>query len=305
MALLAKSVVGSATAAAPAPTDVLANSLRLSFFFIRSPSFADAPCVPDLPAGVVIPGSAPLILRADATTQAISRVNSAAGIMSRSRGRGARPAIATLRTGAVEMARKRQTAPPRRRTASTRKRGAVSSSRRKSSRRGPDLQRRAYQVFAEQAVPLWNDLTYQCEQFAAGFNQALGSDELHVEAAGTILRVAYPRADAVLSVALDKAERYVQATLDDGCADPRKLRRRPTGCRADRQRQRSPVRARGRNRLERTAGRRATDETDPRNLRRRTVVSSGAANGAATMRATTLNKRDPSTRQHRIRLRHS
>ena len=117
------------------------------------------------------------------------------------------------------MAQKRRTAPPRRRTASTRKRGAVSSSRRKSSRGGPDLQRRAYQVFAEQAVPLWNDLTYQCEQFAAGFNQALGSDELHVEAAGTTIRVAYPRADAVLSVALDKAERYVQATLDNGCAD--------------------------------------------------------------------------------------
>ena len=40
-----------------------------------------------------------------------------------------------------------------------------------------------------------------------------------VEAAATTIRVAYPRADAVLSVALDKAERYVQATLDNGCAD--------------------------------------------------------------------------------------
>jgi hypothetical protein len=116
------------------------------------------------------------------------------------------------------MARKRLTARPRGRTSSIRKRRAVSSPRATSSRRGRDLQARAYQVFAKQAEPLWNDLTYQCEQFAAGFNQALGSNELHVEAAGTTLRVAYPRAEAVLSVALDKAERYVQATLDNGCA---------------------------------------------------------------------------------------
>jgi len=123
--------------------------------------------------------------------------------------------------------------PPRRRTekqgrqstskqkgqrASNPKPGAVSRSRGKSSRKGPDIQERAYRVFAEQAEPLWNDLTYQCQQFADGFNKALGASALHVQAAPTRLRVAYPRAEIALVVELDKAERYVQATLDTGCA---------------------------------------------------------------------------------------
>jgi hypothetical protein len=117
------------------------------------------------------------------------------------------------------MARKRSAEEQRRQRTSKRKRRAVSPSGRKSSRKTPDLQERAYQVFAEQADPLWKDLTDQCRQFADGFNQALGSNELHVEAAGTAIRVDYPRAEAVLRVTLDKTERYVQATLDTGCAE--------------------------------------------------------------------------------------
>jgi hypothetical protein len=116
------------------------------------------------------------------------------------------------------MARKRLPENQSRQRTSKRKRRTVSPSGRKSSRKTPDLQERAYQVFAEQADPLWNDLTDQCRQFADGFNQALGSSELHVEAAGTTLRVEYPRAEAVLRLTLDKTERYVQATLDSGCA---------------------------------------------------------------------------------------
>jgi hypothetical protein len=116
------------------------------------------------------------------------------------------------------MARKRLPENQSRQRTSKRKRRTVSPSGRKSSRKTPDLQERAYQVFAEQADPLWNDLTDQCRQFADGFNQALGSSELHVETAGTTLRVEYPRAEAVLRLTLDKTERYVQATLDSGCA---------------------------------------------------------------------------------------
>jgi hypothetical protein len=115
------------------------------------------------------------------------------------------------------MARKRRAEKPRRQSTSNRKRRAISSGG-KSSRKAPDLQERAYQVFAVQAEPLWDDLTDQCRQFAEGFNNALGSRELHVEAVGTTLRVTYPRAEAELRVALDKAERFVQATLDTGCA---------------------------------------------------------------------------------------
>jgi hypothetical protein len=116
------------------------------------------------------------------------------------------------------MPRKRRTEKQTRLGTSKRQRRAVSPSARASARRAPDLQARAYQVFAEQADSLWNDLADQCRQFANGFNQALGSRELHVEAEGTTLLVAYPRAEAVLRVALDKTERYVQATLDTGCA---------------------------------------------------------------------------------------
>ena len=81
-----------------------------------------------------------------------------------------------------------------------------------------DLQKRAFRVFAEQADPLWAGLTDQCRQFADGFNKALGAEELHIQAAPTTLRVAYPRADAELFVQLDKGERYVQAMLNTGCA---------------------------------------------------------------------------------------
>ena len=115
------------------------------------------------------------------------------------------------------MPRKRRAEQQSRQGTSKRKRRTVSPSVRKSAR-VPDLQARAYQVFAEQADPLWSDLTDQCRQFAHGFNQALGSTELHVNTEGTTLLVAYPRAEAVLRVALDKGERYVQATLDTGCA---------------------------------------------------------------------------------------
>lgn len=121
------------------------------------------------------------------------------------------------------MVRKRRTGKQKRQTKSKPKSRAVSSSRAKpsrgkSSRKQLDLQERAFQVFAEQADPLWSGLTNQCRQFADGFNKALGALELHVEAAPGTLRVAYPRADAELFFQLDKAERYFQAWLNTGCA---------------------------------------------------------------------------------------
>ena len=49
VAVRPSSVAGSATAAAPAATEVLANSLRLSFFLMHSSSSASARPVADLP----------------------------------------------------------------------------------------------------------------------------------------------------------------------------------------------------------------------------------------------------------------
>ena len=116
------------------------------------------------------------------------------------------------------MVRKPRTGKQSRQARTKPKAGAGLPARGKKSRTQPDLQQRAFQVFAEQADPLWTDLANQCRQFADGFNKALGARELHVEAAPTTLHVAYPRADAELFVQLDKAERYVQATLNTGCA---------------------------------------------------------------------------------------
>jgi hypothetical protein len=114
------------------------------------------------------------------------------------------------------MAARHPTGRPTRPAGSKQKCRTTSSSRGRSAPKRPDLQERAFQVFAEQADPLWTDLTDQCRQFAEGFNRALGGRELHVQAAPTTLRVTYPRADAELLVELDKAERYVQATLNTG-----------------------------------------------------------------------------------------
>ena len=119
------------------------------------------------------------------------------------------------------MAEKRRTGTQKkqkRRTTSTKKTRAVSASRRKPTRKPLDLQKRAFQVFAKQVDPLWSGLTRNCREFADGFNNALGAEELHVEAAPDTLRVAYPRADAELTFQLDKAERFLQVWLNTDCA---------------------------------------------------------------------------------------
>jgi hypothetical protein len=116
------------------------------------------------------------------------------------------------------MAVKRRTRKEVRRVKSKPRSRAASSSRRRPSRKPLDLQQRTFQVFAEQADSLWSRLTDQCRQFADGFNQAVGAPALQVEAEPTKVRVAYPQGDAELFLQLDKAERYVQAWLNTGCA---------------------------------------------------------------------------------------
>jgi len=116
------------------------------------------------------------------------------------------------------MAQKRRAGKQKRQPKSKPKSRAVASSRRKSPRRRVDLQKRAFEVFAKQVDPLWSGLTTQCRQFADGFNKALGAEELFVQSAPTTLRVAYPRADVELLLQLDKAERFLQASLNTDCA---------------------------------------------------------------------------------------
>jgi hypothetical protein len=106
---------------------------------------------------------------------------------------------------------------PKSRAASS-SRSKPSRSRSKPSRKPLDLQERTFQVFAEQADSLWSRFTDQCRQFAYGFNQAVGAPALLVQAESTTLRVTYPRGDAELFLQLDKAERYLQAWLNTGCA---------------------------------------------------------------------------------------
>jgi hypothetical protein len=113
---------------------------------------------------------------------------------------------------------KRRTRKAARRVKSKPRSRAASSPRSRRSRKPLDLQQRTFQVFAEQADSLWSRLTDQCRQFAYGFNQAVGVPALQVQAEPTTIRVTYPRGDAELFFQLDKAERYLQAWLNTGCA---------------------------------------------------------------------------------------
>ena len=112
-------------------------------------------------------------------------------------------------------------------------------SRRKPSRKPLDVQQQVFRVFAEQADSLWNGLTDQCRQFAYGFNQAVGAPALQVLAEPTMLRVAYPQADAELLFQFDKTERYVQAWMNIGMRDLWQLPGRSVAGRTHRQREAS------------------------------------------------------------------
>jgi|SRR5271170_3629985 len=118
----------------------------------------------------------------------------------------------------IKVHRRAKSKPKSRAKASPSKPGSrAAPSRRRAARKPLDLQERTFQVFAEQADSLWSRLTDQCQQFADGFNQALGAPALQVLAEPTTLRVAYPRGDAELFFQLDKVQRYVQAWLNTGC----------------------------------------------------------------------------------------
>jgi hypothetical protein len=117
------------------------------------------------------------------------------------------------------MATKRRTRAGSRRPKSKRGSGSVASTRRRIERERDDLQRHVLRVFDEQADTLWARLAHHCREFASGFNQAVGSPALLVDADATTLRVAYPRAESELRIQLDKSDRLLLARLNLGCDD--------------------------------------------------------------------------------------
>ena len=99
----------------------------------------------------------------------------------------------------------------------SRRKATTKRARARPRRQQPDVQAQIFQVFAEQADSLWGGLVDQCRQFADGFNNHVGAQELKIRADATTLRAAYRKGDAELFVTLDKTLRYVQCWVNAGC----------------------------------------------------------------------------------------
>jgi hypothetical protein len=78
-------------------------------------------------------------------------------------------------------------------------------------------QKQALAIFDQQIDPLWNRLTDQCRQFARGFNQEMGADQLHVESNPAGLMVRLPTDGAEAFFQLDRDARHVSVMLSTGC----------------------------------------------------------------------------------------
>jgi hypothetical protein len=80
-------------------------------------------------------------------------------------------------------------------------------------------EKRAFEVFDQQIDPLWDRLTNECRQFAAGFNQEMGADQLRVESnpAGLMVRMATDGAEAFFQ--LDRDARHVSVAMTTGCTN--------------------------------------------------------------------------------------
>jgi hypothetical protein len=85
----------------------------------------------------------------------------------------------------------------------------------KAGRRAAEKQ--ALALFDRQIGPLWDRLTDQCQQFARGFNQEMGADQLHVERNPAGLMVRLPTDGAEAFFQLDRDARHVSVMLSTGC----------------------------------------------------------------------------------------
>ena len=80
-------------------------------------------------------------------------------------------------------------------------------------------EKRAFDVFDRQIDPLWDRLANECRQFAAGFNQEMGADQLRVEShpAGLMVRLTTDGAEAFFQ--LDRTARHVSVAMSTGCTN--------------------------------------------------------------------------------------
>jgi hypothetical protein len=97
---------------------------------------------------------------------------------------------------------------------SARRRGpAVSPKARKAA------EQRAFELFDRQIEPMWGRLENECRQFAQGFNQEMGADQLRVESnpAGLMVRLTTDGAEVFFQ--LDRTARHVSVAMTTGCTN--------------------------------------------------------------------------------------
>ena len=75
----------------------------------------------------------------------------------------------------------------------------------------------ALALFDRQIGPLWDRLEDQCRQFAQGFNQEMGANQLHVDSNPAGLMVRLPTDGAEAFFQLDRDARHVSVMLSTGC----------------------------------------------------------------------------------------
>jgi hypothetical protein len=78
-------------------------------------------------------------------------------------------------------------------------------------------QQQAFELFDRQIGPLWDRLEDQCRQFAQGFNQEMGANQLQVESNPAGLMVRLPTDGAEAFFQLDRDARHVAVMLSTGC----------------------------------------------------------------------------------------
>jgi hypothetical protein len=78
-------------------------------------------------------------------------------------------------------------------------------------------QKQAFEAFDRQIGPLWDRLEDQCRQFAQGFNQEMGANQLHVDSNPAGLMVRLPTDGAEAFFQLDRDARHVSVMLSTGC----------------------------------------------------------------------------------------
>jgi hypothetical protein len=107
----------------------------------------------------------------------------------------------------------------RSRTAALKAKTARRKGRSGSTKEWEEAQRSAFQAFDQQIDPLWDRLANGCRQFAEGFNQEMGADQLHVDnhPAGLIVRMTTDGAEAFFQ--LDRTERHVTVASTSGCTN--------------------------------------------------------------------------------------